>query len=44
MSGSTLQFLVVYQLADQISVNVTFFLDGSSYSNDQVRSMVDMHC
>ena len=33
---AAMQFLVLYQLADQMSVNVTFFVDGSGYSNDQV--------
>ena len=33
---AAMQFLVLYQLADQMSVNVTFFVDGSNYSNDQV--------
>lgn len=33
---SVMQFMVLYQLADQMSVNNMFFLDNSNYSNDQV--------
>ncbi|KAA6428240.1 MAG: hypothetical protein FRX49_01836 [Trebouxia sp. A1-2] len=29
------QFMALYQLADTASVDVTFFLDGSNYSNNQ---------
>lgn len=32
-----MQFMVLYQLADQNSVNVSFFIDGSGYTNDQAR-------
>lgn len=35
-----LQFMVLYQLADQLSVNNMFYVDNSNYSNDQVRT----HC
>jgi len=46
MSGS-MQFMALYQLADTASVDVTFFLDGSNYSNDQVmaclNSLVTLH-
>lgn len=34
-----LQFMVLYQLADQMSVNTMFFMDNSNYSNDQVYTM-----
>ncbi len=46
MSGS-MQFMALYQLAATASVDVTFFLDGSNYSNDQVmaclNSLVTLH-
>ncbi|KAL3147625.1 hypothetical protein ABBQ38_014675 [Trebouxia sp. C0009 RCD-2024] len=29
------KFMVLYQLADQMSVNMMFFLDNSNYNNDQ---------
>lgn len=31
-----LQFMVLYQLADQVSVNMMYLLDNSNYNNDQV--------
>ena len=40
MSGS-MQFMALYQLADTASVDVTFFLDGSNYSNNQVMACLD---
>jgi len=34
--SASVQFMALYQLADTASIDVTFFLDGSNYSNNQV--------
>ncbi|DBA65621.1 TPA: hypothetical protein ACH3X2_002681 [Trebouxia sp. C0005] len=35
ISVALIKFMALYQLADTASVDVTFFLDGSNYSNNQ---------
>ncbi|DBA99058.1 TPA: hypothetical protein ACH3X1_014197 [Trebouxia sp. C0004] len=35
ISVALIKFMALYQLADTVAVDVTFFLDGSNYSNNQ---------